>query len=197
MRTATLDEPEHGLTEEVLDETDVLIWWGHKAHGEVDDAIVDRVQARVLDGMGLVVLHSGHYLEDLQEADGHDLRPEVARGRRQGAALGRRAGPPDRRGPRRVHRARARGDVRRALRHPRARDSWSSSPGSPAARSSAAAAATTRGAGKIFYFRPGHETYPTYYNPEIRRVIANGARWAAPANGPKRAFGNRKPLEKL
>ena len=60
VRTATLDMPEHGLTEEVLTDTDVLMWWGHVAHDRVDDAVVDRVQARVLDGMGLVVLHSGH-----------------------------------------------------------------------------------------------------------------------------------------
>ena len=61
MRTATLDEPEHGLTDAVLAATDVLTWWGHVAHGEVSDEIVDRVQARVLDGMGLIVLHSGHF----------------------------------------------------------------------------------------------------------------------------------------
>src|SRR5258706_9638840 len=60
-RTATLQEPEHGLTEAVLDTTDVLTWWGHAAHGKVDDAVVDRVQKRVLEGMGLIVLHSGHY----------------------------------------------------------------------------------------------------------------------------------------
>src|SRR6266481_7444786 len=61
VRTATLDQPEHGLTDEVLESTDVLTWWGHLAHGQVQDAIVDRVQARVLQGMGLIVLHSGHY----------------------------------------------------------------------------------------------------------------------------------------
>ena len=61
VRTATLDEPEHGLSEAVLAETDVLTWWGHVAHDEVSDAVVDRVHARVLDGMGLVVLHSGHF----------------------------------------------------------------------------------------------------------------------------------------
>src|SRR5438046_729682 len=61
VRTATLDEPEHGLTAEVLDQTDVLTWWGHQAHKEVSDDVVRRVQARVLEGMGLVVLHSGHY----------------------------------------------------------------------------------------------------------------------------------------
>src|SRR3990170_2223114 len=55
VRTATLDEPEHGLTVEVLAQTDVLIWWGHMAHGEVKDAIVDYVYQRVLAGMGLIV----------------------------------------------------------------------------------------------------------------------------------------------
>ena len=63
-RTATLDEPEHGLTQDVLDNTDVLTWWGHMAHEEVQDEIVDRVQDRVLNGMGLIVLHSGASLED-------------------------------------------------------------------------------------------------------------------------------------
>ena len=61
VRTATLDEPENGLPDAVLAETDVLIWWGHMAHRDVADETVDRVQARVLEGMGLVVLHSGHH----------------------------------------------------------------------------------------------------------------------------------------
>src|SRR5918997_2465952 len=59
--TATLDQPEHGLSQAVLDETDVLTWWGHAAHDQVDDAVVDRVQAAVLGGMGLIALHSAHY----------------------------------------------------------------------------------------------------------------------------------------
>ena len=62
VRTATLDEPEHGLSKETLEATDVLTWWGHAAHGEVKDEIVERVQQRVvLGGMGLIVLHSGHF----------------------------------------------------------------------------------------------------------------------------------------
>src|SRR5205085_1541556 len=61
VRTATLDEPEHGLSVDVLNATDVLVWWGHMAHGEVSDDVVARVQQRVLDGMGLIVLHSGHF----------------------------------------------------------------------------------------------------------------------------------------
>jgi len=60
VKTATLDEPEHGLTEEVLAGTDVLTWWGHMAHKEVSDAVVDRLQQRVQDGMGLICLHSAH-----------------------------------------------------------------------------------------------------------------------------------------
>ena len=61
VRTATLDEPQHGLTEEVLNSTDVLVWWGHLSHDEVEDEIVNKVQQRVLEGMGLLVLHSGHF----------------------------------------------------------------------------------------------------------------------------------------
>jgi len=61
VRTATLDEPEHGLSEEVLRSTDVLIWWGHVAHDRVSDEVAERVCRRVLEGMGLVVLHSAHY----------------------------------------------------------------------------------------------------------------------------------------
>jgi len=60
VQIATLDEPEHGLTEEVLAETDVLSWWGHMAHQEVSDSVVERVYHRVLDGMGLIPLHSSH-----------------------------------------------------------------------------------------------------------------------------------------
>lgn len=57
----TQDMPEHGLTVARLKNTDVLIWWGHKIHGDVSDEIVDRVQQRVWEGMGLIVLHSGHH----------------------------------------------------------------------------------------------------------------------------------------
>ena len=61
VRIATLEEPEHGLTEAALAGTDVLTWWGHASHDQVADEVVERVHARVLDGMGIVVLHSGHY----------------------------------------------------------------------------------------------------------------------------------------
>ncbi|MBL4646677.1 MAG: ThuA domain-containing protein, partial [Rhizobiales bacterium] len=59
--SAVMQDPEHGLSVERLAQTDVLVWWGHAAHGDVDDAIVERVQQRVWEGMGLIVLHSGHF----------------------------------------------------------------------------------------------------------------------------------------
>ena len=60
-RTATLDEPDHGLSDDVLASTDVMTWWGHMAHHEVDDAIVEKVHRRVLEGMGIILLHSAHF----------------------------------------------------------------------------------------------------------------------------------------
>ena len=82
----------------MLDETDVLLWWGHMAHAEVADATVERIQARVLEGMGLIAAALGAFLEDLQAPDGHELRPEMARGGRARAPVGGGARPSDRRG---------------------------------------------------------------------------------------------------
>ena len=73
VRTATLDQPEQGLPDEILDQTDVLIWWGHGAHHLVEDALVTRIQERVLKGMGLIVLHSGHHSKIFKKNDGNLL----------------------------------------------------------------------------------------------------------------------------
>ena len=78
VRTATLDEPEHGLNAAVLAETDVLTWWGHVAHPVVSDAVVDRVQRRVLQGMGLIVLHSGHMSRSLAPSGPSPMMVHVA-----------------------------------------------------------------------------------------------------------------------
>ena len=59
--TVTLQDAEHGMTAEKLAETDVLIWWGHAAHGDVDDKIVERVCDAVWGGMGVIFLHSAHF----------------------------------------------------------------------------------------------------------------------------------------
>jgi len=194
VRTATLDEPEHGLTEEVLGDTDVLVWWGHMAHGEVADEIVDRVQARVLDGMGLVVLHSGHFSKIFKrlmgttcnlkwrESDDHERLWVVAPGHPIAEGIGEYI------------------DIEREEMYGEHFDipppetlvfvSWFS--GGEVFRSGCC---YTRGAGKIFYFRPGHETLPTYHHADVQRVILNGVRWAAPTPGAKRVFGNRPALE--
>jgi trehalose utilization protein len=119
--TVTLDDPEHGLTEERLRDTDVLVWWGHAAHGEVADEVVDRVHRHVLAGMGLVVLHSGHWSKIFGKLMGTTctLRWRSETGPRD--CLDGGPDPSDRAGraaP--VHHSGA-GDVRRALRHSRPR----------------------------------------------------------------------------
>jgi len=193
-RTATLDEPEHGLPADVLDATDVLIWWGHIAHGEVSDDIVDRVQQRVLNGMGLIVLHSGHFSKIFKRLMGTscDLKWRdddreriwvVAPGHPIAQGLGEYIELPEEMygEPFDVPSPETLVFV-----------SWFG--GGEVFRSGCC---YTRGNGKIFYFRPGHETLPTYYNPDVQRVIANAVRWAAPTAIKPRVFGNTPPLESV
>lgn len=194
VRTATLDEPEHGLTDAVLNSTDVLTWWGHLAHGDVSDEVVARVKARVLDGMGLIVLHSGHFSKifkalmgttcDLKwrEADDHERIWVLEPGHPIAAGLGETI---------EIEAEEMYGE-RFDIPEPDELIFVSWFTGGEVFRSGCC---YHRGAGKIFYFRPGHETYPTYHHPDVQRVIANAAKWAAPVSGPKVVFGNAKPLE--
>ncbi|WEG13183.1 ThuA domain-containing protein [Pullulanibacillus sp. KACC 23026] len=196
VQTATLDEPEHGLTEDVLQNTDVLIWWGHMAHHEVSDEVVEKVKQRVLEGMGLIVLHSGHFSKifktlmgtscDLKwrEADeterlwvinpGHQIVDgileyiELEKEEMYGEHFDIPA--PD--------------EV--------IFTSWFE--GGEVFRSGCT---FYRGNGKIFYFRPGHETYPTYYNKDIQKVITNAVKWAKPADRKRPVYGNAKPLSPI
>ncbi|MFB6129510.1 MAG: ThuA domain-containing protein [Salinigranum sp.] len=193
-RTAKLDDPEHGLTEAVLEETDVLAWWGHEAHDEVADEVADRVRRRVLDGMGLLVLHSAHYSKPFRRLmgtscalkwreDGERERVwTVEPGHPIAAGLDEQFEVP------RAEMYGERFDV------PPPEDlvfvSWFE--GGEVFRSGCC---YTRGKGRVFYFRPGHETYPIYYQEEVRRVLANAAEWAAPADGPDSAFGHADALE--
>jgi trehalose utilization protein len=196
VRTATLDEPEHGLTEAVLAETDVLTWWGHGAHQAVDDAIVTRVHQRVLEGMGLVVLHSGHHSKIFRklmgttcnlkwrEADEHERFWVIETGHPIAEGLAEHW---------ELEREEMYGE-QFDIPAPETLVFISWFPGGEVFRSGCC---YTRGRGKIFYFRPGHETYPTYFDANVRRVIANAARWAAPGKGPMPVFDNFKPLEVL
>jgi len=194
--TATLDEPEHGLGAERLAATNVLVWWGHNAHNEVADEIVERVRRRVLEGMGLIVLHSGHHSKIFKALMGTtcDLKWRVAGDKERLWVVA--PGHPIVEG---IGEYIELPDEEMYGEHfdiPEPETlvfvSWFS--GGEIFRSGCCYG---RGAGKIFYFRPGHETFPTYFNPDVRRVIANAVRWAAPVARPNRVFGNVKPLETL
>jgi trehalose utilization protein len=198
VKTATLEEPEHGLTEAVLDGTDVLIWWGHRRHDDVDNTVVERVKARVLAGMGLVVLHSGHYSKLFKaltgtacsvnwRADGEKERLWVVTPEHPIAA-----------GIDRYFEIPLEEMYGEPFEIPTPEElifiSWFK--GGEVFRSGCT---YTRGRGKIFYFRPGHETFPTYHQAEVKRVIANGVRWAAPRLTERQAPANvrRDPIEPI
>jgi trehalose utilization protein len=194
VRTATLDEPEHGLTEEVLGSTDVLTWWGHAAHAEVRDEIVKKVRQRVWDGMGLIVLHSGHFSKIFKSLMGTscDLKwREIGEKERLWVVepehpivdgIGECI---------EIEHTEMYGE-RFDIPQPDTLVFVSWFPGGEVFRSGCC---YHRGRGKIFYFRPGHETFPIYYHPDVLRVITNAIRWAAPGDGPVPVFGNAKPLE--
>ena len=175
VRTATLDDPECGLTDEVLDDTDVLFWWGHMRHGDVPDAVVSRVYRHVIAGMGMVVLHSGHASKIFQKLMGTpsgELKwresgdKEILWVIEQGHSITRGIGE------------------KIILEHeetygehflvPQPDElvfiSWFT--GGEVFRSGCV---YKRGRGKIFYFRPGHESVPTYHNPDVQKVLVNAA----------------------
>lgn len=177
VRTATLDQPEHGLGNDLLETTDVLFWWGHIAHHEVDDAVVERVRRAVLGGMGLVVLHSAHVSKIFRalmgthgslkwrEADERErlwnLQPShpLLAGIPESFVLepeemyGERFDVPT-------------PDELLML-------SWFQ--GGEVFRS---LCTWRRGHGMVVYFRPGHEAYPTYANEHVQRILANAAGYA-------------------
>jgi trehalose utilization protein len=175
---ALLDEPEHGLPDERLADADVLTWWGHAAHDEVDDAVVDRVHRNVLEGMGLVVLHSGHFSKIFKRLMGTtcSLRWRAADDRELVWTVD--PGHPIAR------------DVPQPIEIP-AQEMYgeffdvprpdeivflSTFTGGEVFRSGIT---YRRGHGRVFYFGPGDQEYPVYHHPDVRRVIANGVAWAA------------------
>ena len=196
IRTATLDEPEHGLTDEVLKNTDVMTWWGHMAHDEVKDEIVAKVHKRVLEGMGLVVLHSGHYSKIFRKLMGTgcgllwreaaemerfwivDPAHEIADGL-----------PPHWEIPHEEM-------YGEYFDIPQPDElvmvSWFE--GGNVFRS---CCTWTRGKGKVVYFRPGHEAFATYHQAEVRRVLANSVKWAGPRSSSPFGLGAPNAKEPL
>ena len=180
-KTVTLQEPEHGLSTELLNNTDVLIWWGHIAHDRVNDKIVDRVHTRVLEGMGIIILHSAHYSKIFRKllgttcslrwreageleriwvcdpghkiAQGIDRFIELPQSEMYGEPF--QIPPPD--------------EI--------IFTSWFE--GGETFRSGVT---YKRGNGKLFYFSPGHETYPIYHQKPIKLILKNAVKWAYQEN---------------
>lgn len=179
IRTATLDEPEQGLPDDVLNDTDVLVWWGHMAHGDVNDALVERIAVRVRGGMGIIVLHSGHFSKIFKKLTGTSgslkwregdscriwvVNPShpIAQGIGESIELleeemyGEPFGIPE---PDEV-----------------VFISWFG--GGEVMRSGCCFKVER---GRMFYFQPGHETNTAFHNEKVKRVLRNACKWAAPA----------------
>jgi trehalose utilization protein len=178
VRTATLQEPEHGLTDDVLAATDVLTWWGHIAHAEVDDATVDRVQQAVLGGMGLLALHSAHYSKIFGRLLGTTCSLQWRNeGERElvwsvDPAHPIAEGVPQ---PIVIDHHEMYGE-HFDIPAPDELVFISSFAGGEVFRGGCC---FKRGAGRIFYFSPGDQDYPIYHHRDVQRVIANAVRWAA------------------
>lgn len=179
--TATLDEPEHGLSEQRLKQTDVLSWWGHMAHEEVADVVVERVYLRVMEGMGLIVLHSGHFSKIFRKLMGTTCNLKWRVAPNEGETLWvTRPGHPIVAGIE-DHFILAEEEMYGEffdIPEPEQTVLISSFNGGEVFRSGCC---WSRGAGRVFYFRPGHETFGSYHDPNVLKVIENAVRWAAPA----------------
>jgi len=184
VRTATQDEPEHGLTDEVINNTDVMTWWGHMAHSDVKDLIVEKLHHRILQGMGLVVLHSGHFSKIFQRLMGTSCNLKWREEENEREILWvTRPGHPIVQGVN-DHFILPREEMYGEffdIPEPECTFLISSFGGGEVFRSGCT---WTRGLGRIVYFRPGHEMFPTYHDPNVLKVIENAVRWAAPIQAP-------------
>jgi trehalose utilization protein len=182
----------------VLAQTDVLLWWGHMAHDEVDDEIVERVRQRILvEGMGLIVLHSGHFSKIFRRLMGTSCNLKWREAGEKARVWVVEPGHPIAAGLDEYF------EIPHAEMYGEHFDipapdtlvfiTWFQ--GGDVFRSGCC---YQRGRGKIFYFQPGHETYPIYYHPQVLQVINNAVHWAAPGNGPQVNFGHYPvPLEQF
>lgn len=193
IRTATLDEPNHGLADDVLAATDVMLWWGHMHHQDVSDEIANKVAERVREGMGLIVLHSGHYAKPFVKLMGTNCHLKWRVAQEKERLWNVLPGHP-------ITRGLSGGDCIELPQEEMYGEhfdipdpdellfvSWFE--GGEVFRSGCV---WRRGAGKVFYFRPGHETYPTFHNADIQRVIANAVEYVAPV-GNAMAYRNSSP----
>ncbi|MDA8061856.1 MAG: ThuA domain-containing protein [Actinomycetota bacterium] len=182
LRTATLDQPGHGLGDDVLDETDVLTWWGHIGHAQVADEVVERVKSRVLQGMGLLVLHSGHLSKIFRSLMGTSCNLRWRSVGERELVWSVAPAHPIAEGIPPVFAIEAQEMYGEHFDIP-APDELvfiSSFAGGEVFRSGCC---FYRGAGRVFYFSPGDQEYPVYHHPVVRRVLANGVLWAHRTGG--------------
>jgi trehalose utilization protein len=178
--TGTLEQPEHGLGADVLESTDVLTWWGHAAHDQVADEVAGRVCERVRRGMGLVALHSAHFSKVFRTLMGTTCSLRWRNDGERELVWTVAPGHPVARGLPAVFaipRQEMYGEFY-DIPPPDELVFISSFVGGEVFRSGCC---FTRGQGRVFYFGPGDQEYPVYHQAEVRRVIANAVRWAAPA----------------
>ena len=191
IKTATFDMPEHGLTEEVLKETDVLIIWSHALQEEFADEVAERVQRHVLSGMGLIALHSAHFSKIMKKLLGTSMTLKWKHGEREKIWCTAPTHPIATGVPEMIELPEEEmyGEF---FDIPKPDDviftGWFSS-----GQVFRSGCTFSRGYGKIFYFQPGHEEYPIYYVPEIQQIITNAVRFCAPV----RADRNYPECEKI
>jgi len=196
VRIATLDLPEHGLSQEVLDQTDVLIWWGHCRHADVSDEVAQRVKERVLGGMGFIVLHSGHASKPFKLLMGTSCRVKWRCNNERERLWVVDAAHPILRGLPECIEIEQEETYGEPFGIPTPDEllliSWFR--GGEVFRSGCC---YRRGLGKIFYFRPGHEEYPIYYRDDIGQILRNAVEWACPEGITVPVLGEVKPLEPI
>ncbi len=196
VHVSELDDAEQGLSDDILNNTDVLTWWGHMAHHLVSDEHVERVFQRIMQGMGVIVLHSGHFSKVFKKlmGTGCDLKwREIGEKERLWVvdpAHPIADGLPEYFELPHTEMYGEHFDI------PQPDQlvfiSWFE--GGEVFRSGCC---WHRGQGKVFYFRPGHETLPIYHDETILKVIYNGVKWAAPCGVRQIVRGNHPPLENV
>ncbi len=176
---AALDDPAQGLPDEVLNNTDVLLWWGHMSHKEVDDELVKRIQARVyLGNMGFIALHSGHHSKPFKAIIG--TNGNLQWGREQKEIIWNlspshpiAAGIPE-------HFLLESEELYSEPFYIPQPDALVFGSWFEDGNIFRSGACFIRGAGKVFYFQPGHESCRSFYNPYVQRIIKNAVYWAKP-----------------
>lgn len=180
VRTATLDDENCGITKEILDETDVIIWWGHMRHKLVPDEIAALVRDAVLDGMGAIFLHSAHHSKPFKLLLGTSCNLTWRESDDREIVWVIEPSHPITK------------DVDRffVLEHEETYGEPFTIPtpdklllignfsGGEVFRSGCL---YERGNGKIFYFQPGHEAYPIFRHSAVRSIIKNAVHFVAPS----------------